>query len=144
MPRKQIKLPRHVRNYLRKEICDYEANIEYLKQLEDDILYSSGSNDGQPRGNKTGDSTAAKAEKLITSRAILIVTDKISKIKRALDKLSEDEYKDVEKIFFQRHSQAYAEIHDNISKDMYYDIMNKMIYLTAIEYGEIWREPKND
>ena len=43
-------------------------------------------------------------------------------------------YQAVKKIFFEHHSQIYAEVNDNITKDMYYNIMNKMIYLTALEF----------
>lgn len=31
-------------------------------------------------------------------------------------------------------SKSLDEVNDNITKDMYYNIMNKMIYLTAIEF----------
>ena len=68
---------------------------------------------------------------------MLIATKRVNNIERALHKLTEQEQKDVELIFFKGHSQVYAEMHDNISKDMYYNLMDKMIYLTAIEYDEI-------
>ena len=135
--RKQYKIPKHIRSYIKSELYNYEFNKKKLKQLEDDIINSGKDNDGQPRGNQVSDTTAQKAEKLITSRSILIVTAKIRNVERALSKLDEEDRKVVELIFFKGHNQVYAQMHDNISKDMYYDIMNKMIYLTAVEYGEI-------
>ena len=43
----------------------------------------------------------------------------------------------INKIFFEKHNQVYAEMNDGITKDMYYNIKNKMIYLTAIEFDLI-------
>ena len=135
--RKNYKIPKHIRNYIKSELYNYENNKKKLKELQDDIINSSIVNDGQPRGNSTSDVTCQKAEKLITSRSILIVTDKINKIDRALNKIDKLDREVVEIIFFKGHNQVYAQMHDNISKDTFYDVMNKMIYLTAVEYGEI-------
>lgn len=133
----KYKLPRHVRNFIKSELYNYEFNKKKLKEIQYDILYSSSTSDGQPRGNQTSDTTYQKTEKLITSRSILIVTDKINKIERALSKLNDSDKEIVDIIFFKGHNQIYAQMNDNITKDMYYNAMNKMIYLTAIEYGEI-------
>ena len=135
--RKNYKVPKHIRNYIKSELYNYEKNKRKLKELQDDIINASATNDGQPRGNQTSDTTFQKTEKLITSRSILIVTDKINKIERALDKLDKLDREVVEIIFFKGHNQVYAQMYDNISKDTYYDIMNKIIYLAAVEYGEI-------
>ena len=48
-----------------------------------------------------------------------------------------DEQEVVEYIFKDRCSQKRAEIMHYISKDSYYNTKNKIIYLTAIEFGEI-------
>ena len=133
----KYKLPKHVRNFIKSELYNYEFNKKKLKEMQDDILYATSTSDGQPKGNATSDATYNKVEKLITSRSILIVTDKINKIERALNKLDKSDKEVVELIFFKGHGQIYAQRNDNISKDIYYNTMNKMIYLTAIEYGEI-------
>ena len=73
----------------------------------------------------------------ITTRSVLIAVNKIRSIERALDQFSDQEKEDIKKIFFKGHSQVYAEINDGISKDMYYHLKDKMIYLTAVEYGQI-------
>ena len=133
----KYKLPKHVRNFIKSELYNYEFNKKKLQEMQDDILHATGTSDGQPKGNGTSDTTYNKVEKLITSRSILIVTDKINKIERAFNKLSEDDQEVVDLIFFKGHGQIYAQMNDNISKDVYYNTMNKMIYLTAIEYGEV-------
>ena len=40
----------------------------------------------------------------------------------------------VEKIFFERCNQAHMETYYYVTKDMYYNTMNKIIYLVAIEF----------
>ena len=133
----KYKLDKHIKKYIKSELYNYEKNKKKIEDIEKDIIEESGFNDGQPRGNATSDTTAKKAERLITTKSLLIATKRVNNIERALNKLNEQEKKDVELIFFKGHSQVYAEMHDNISKDMYYNIMDKMIYLTAIEYDEI-------
>ena len=135
--RKNYKLPKHIRNYIIQELYDYKANKKKLIELQNDIINSSNYSDGQPRGNQTSDTTAQKAEKLITSKSLLIVTSKINNIEKALDRLSEEDKKTVEIIFFKKKNQAQAETQYGISYATYYGIREKMIYLTAIEFGEI-------
>ena len=79
-------------------------------------------------------------DKSITTRGMLIAIEKVKNIERALDQFSDQEKEDIKKIFFKGHSQIYAEVNDGISKDMYYHLKDKMIYLTAIEYGQV--QPK--
>lgn len=135
--RKKYNLPKHVKSYITNELYNYENNKKKLIELQEDILFSSPSFDGQPRGNLSSDTTYKKAEKLISSRSILIVTDKIKKIENALNKLTVDEREIAELIFIKGHSQLYAQTYDYISKETYYHIKNKTIYLAAIEYGEV-------
>ena len=133
----RYKIDKHIKKYIKTELNNYENNKKKIQEIESNIIDETPYNDGQPRGNETSDTVAKKTNKLLTTRALLIATDKVNKIDRALTKLTEEEQRDVKCIFFKGHTQIYAELHDNISKDMYYNIMDKMIYLTAIEYGEI-------
>ena len=135
--RKNYKVPYHIRNFIKKELYNYISNEKLIKELEEKIIYESGYNDGQPRGNKTSNPTEQKALKIINSREILLVTKRQLQIKSALDKLSKEEAEMVDSIFFKGHSQVYCETHEFITKDVYYHIMNKMIYLTAVEYDLI-------
>ena len=135
--RKDYKLPKHVRNYIIQELYDYKSNKKRLIELQNDILFASNSPDGQPRGNMTSDPTAQKAEKLITSKSVLIVTEKINNVERALERLNEADKDVVDIIFFKKRNQAQAETQYGISYATYYGIRDKMIYLTAIEYGEV-------
>ena len=135
--RKNYKLDAHTRSYIKKELYNYEYNKRKLVELQEEILEGSPVQDGQPRGNTTSDTTFQKAEKLISSRSILIVTRKIQNIENAISKLNKEEQEIARVIFFKGHKQVYAQMHDNISKDTYYNVMNKTIYLTAIEFEMI-------
>lgn len=108
------KIDKHIKKYIMTELYNYEENKKKIEKL---VINSK--------------------DKSLTSRAILITTEKIKNIERALNKFNEQEKKDIEKIFFKGHSQIYAEMNDGISKDMYYHLKDKMIYLTAIEYEQI-------
>ena len=48
-----------------------------LKEEYNNIIHETHVNDGQPRGNKTGDPTASKAAKIVS------ISDKISAIEKA-------------------------------------------------------------
>lgn len=133
----RYKIDRHIKKYIKTELYNYENNKKKIKDIKEDIIDESSFSDGQPRGNETSDTVFKKTNKLLTTRALLIATEKVNKIEKALEKLSEEERRDVDLIFFKGHSQVHAELYDNISKDMYYNIMDKMIYLTAVEYEEI-------
>lgn len=107
--RKKYKLPLHIKNYVKNELYDYEKNKKIVKELQN---------------SKSNTST----------RTLLIASRRISQIETVYNKLPKEDKQAVKMIFFEHHSQIYAEVNDNITKDMYYNIMNKMIYLTALEF----------
>ena len=103
---KKYKLPLHIKNYIKTELYDYKKNKKLL--------------------NKINNNTS--------TRTYLLAIQRINKIDKVLNSLPKEDKQAVEKIFFEKHNQVYAEMNDNITKDMYYNIKNKMIYLTAIEF----------
>ena len=107
---KKYKLPLHIKNYIKTELYDYKKNKKLIDTLDKNNTHT---------------------------RTFLLAIQRINKIDKVYKKLSKEEKEAVEKIFFEKHNQAYAETHDNITKDMYYNIKNKMIYLTAIEFDLI-------
>lgn len=106
---KKYKLPLHIKNYIQTELYDYKKNDKLIKKLE----------------NNT------------STRTYLLAIQRLNKIEKVLNNLPKEDKEAVKKIFFERHNQVYAETHDGITKDMYYNIKNKMIYLTAIEFDLI-------
>ena len=108
------KLDKHIKKYIMAELYNYEENKRKIKKIVID-----------------------NNDKSNTTRAILIAIEKVKNIDRALERFNEQERSDIKKIFFKGHSQIYAEVNDGISKDMYYHLKDKMIYWTAVEYGQI-------
>lgn len=106
---KKYKLPLHIKKYVQTELYDYKKNKKFIDSLE----------------------------KSTSTRAFLLATQRINKIEKVYNKLPKEDKEAVKKIFFEKHNQVYAEMQDGISKDMYYNIKNKMIYLTSIEFDLI-------
>lgn len=109
----KYKLPLHIKNYVRQELYDFNKNKLLLKELE------------------------KKNSSEIVTRPMLIATQKICLIENVYNKLNDDEKELVKIIFFKKTNQAKAETYYYISKDAYYNMMNKMLYLTALEFDLI-------
>lgn len=107
---KKYKLPLHIKKYIQTELYDYKKNKKLIANLE---------------------------KENIQTRTFLLAIQRLNKIDKVINSLSREDKEAVEKIFFEKHNQVYAEMHDGITKDMYYNIKNKMIYLTAIEFDLI-------
>ena len=96
--------------------------------------------DGQPKGSGIGKPTEKKAIKIteqMSTKRILKAEKNMQGIKRAFARLAKEEMEVVELIFKEGKSQIYAQMNYGISKDTYYNTMNKIIYITALEFGEI-------
>lgn len=108
--RNRYKLPLHIKNYVKKELYDYRKNKNKLEEIQ---------------------STS------ISTRTILIATQRLEQIEKVYNELSKEDKKMVEKIFFEKCNQVYMETNYYITKDMYYNTMNKMLYLLATEFDLI-------
>lgn len=143
--RANYEVPKEVREIIIKELYTYWKNIEKLEQLKEqrqNLIDSSAKHDitGISSKYKINNPTESKAIKLaeeMSTRAYIRASERIDYIKKAMELLSQDEQEVVEYIFKERCSQKRAEIVHYISKDSYYNTKNKIIYLTAIEFGEI-------
>ena len=99
----RYKLPWHVRQYVKTELLEYKANRKILDQL---------------KGN---------------TKALLLAERRLRQIDIVLESLNKEDRDVAEIIFFEKYSQAGAETAKNVSKAMYYNCMNKVIYLVAKE-----------
>lgn len=99
----KYKTPWHIRQYVKRELMDYKTNRKILDQL---------------KGN---------------TRALLLAERRLRQIDTVLERLNKEDREVAEAIFFQKYSQAGAETAKNISKAMYYNCMNKVIFLVAQE-----------
>lgn len=97
------KLPWHVRQYVKKELMDYKNNKKLV-------------------ANYKGD-----------TRGLILANMRLTQIENVLNRLNKEDREAAELIFIDKYSQSGAEIAKGISKAAYYNAMNKVIYLTAIE-----------
>lgn len=138
MSRINYKVPRWVKKKIENELYQYWDNKKELEEMQKDIIESSPEPpDGQPKGNSISNSTEQKAIKLRTSRSILAMERRLKYIENAVARLNEEEKRIFEIIFKERHNQKMAETYKYISSDSYYNVYRKIIYYTAIEFGEI-------
>ena len=131
------RVPFNTKKRVKEELYGYWDNQKKLEELKKEIIESSpGPADGQPKGNGTGNPTESKAIRMMTSRAILVVAERLHYIDNAVSRLNEEEREIFEIIFKKKLNQRAAETYECISKSQYYNLYNKIIYLAAIELGE--------
>lgn len=97
------KLPWHVRQYVKKELMDYKSNVKLLKSYKGD------------------------------TRGLILAHKRLAQIEKVYQKLNKEDKEAAEAIFIDHYTQAGAEVAKGISKAAYYNVMNKVIYLTAVE-----------
>lgn len=138
MSRANYKVPKWVKKKIENELYQYWDNQKELLEMQQDILDESPNPpDGQPRGNATSNPTEQKTIKLRTTRSILAIERKLGYIEKAVARLNKEEQEIFEIIFKEKHNQKMAETYKYISKDSYYNTYNKIIFLAAVEFGEI-------
>lgn len=114
--RKDYKLKYHLRNYIKQELYDFNKNKQILNDLQKNIT---------------------KSNQTVNSNTLLILAKKITSIERVYSNLNKEEQELFNIIFEKGCNQLYAKTYYNVTKDMYYNAMNKIIYLTAKEYEQI-------
>lgn len=97
------KLPWHIRQYVKQELLDYKRNKQLLNGFN------------------------------VSTRTLLLAEKRIKSIENVLNRLNEEDREIADIIFIEQYSQAGAEVAHAITKAMYYNCMNKVIYLTAKE-----------
>lgn len=107
------KVSYHLRNYIKQELYDYNRNKQILQDL------------------------TMKNTSKVTTKTLLILTKKVNCIENVYNRLNENEKELFNIIFEKGCNHLYAKTYYNITKDMYYNGMNKIIYLTAQEYEQI-------
>lgn len=107
MQEKKYKIPWHVRSYCKQELMDYQKNVKLLSEYK-----------GSTRG-------------------LLIAERRVKQVREALEQLNAEEMEIVKLIFFDKLTQAQAEVNHYITKAQYYYAMNKAIYLCAVSMDMI-------
>lgn len=99
----KYKIPWHVRQYVKKELMDYKSNKKLV-------------------ANYKGD-----------TRGLILVNMRLNQIENVLNRLNKEDREAAELIFIDKYTQSGAEIARGLSKAAYYNAMNKIIYLVAVE-----------
>lgn len=97
------KIPWHVRQYVKKELMDYKGNKKLV-------------------ANYKGD-----------TRGLILVNTRLAQIENVLQRLNKEDREAAEIIFIDQYTQSGAEIAKGLSKAAFYNAMNKVIYLVAVE-----------
>lgn len=128
------KLSRELKKRMEKELRQYWDNVHKLEQLKKEIIEETASGDGQPRSNTTSDPTSQKALKLISTRSIALLSERILYVTKTINRLKPFEQDIFNLIFKENKDWLYCETMKNVSKTTYYNIMNKSIYYLAEEW----------
>lgn len=99
----KYKIPWHVRQYVKKELMDYKSNKKLIAKYKGD------------------------------TRGLILANMRLKQIENVLNTLNKEDREAAELIFIDKYTQSGAEIAKGISKAAYYNAMNKVIYLVAIE-----------
>ena len=99
----KYKVPWHVRQYVKKELMDYKSNKRLVAKYKGD------------------------------TRGLILANMRLTQIENVLNSLNKEDREAAELIFIDHYTQSGAEIAKGLSKAAYYNAMNKVIYLTAIE-----------
>lgn len=99
----KYKIPWHVRQYVKKELMDYKSNKKLIAKYKGD------------------------------TRGLILVNMRLKQIENVLNSLNKEDREAAELIFIDKYTQSGAEIARGLSKAAYYNAMNKIIYLVAVE-----------
>ena len=99
----KYKIPWHVRQYVKKELMDYKNNKRLIAKYKGD------------------------------TRGLILATMRLKQIENVLNSLNKEDREAAELIFIDKYTQSGAEIAKGLSKAAYYNAMNKVIYLVAVE-----------
>lgn len=136
------KVPNHVKRNIINELYLYWKNKKELDEIEQEIVDESPNNPEvniKPK-NKVSKPAESKALRIIgtkSTRAFIIAQRRIGYIENAIKRLNDEDREVFELIFRDGYSQQKAYFEKGVSKDTYYNVYNKIIYLVAIEFGEI-------
>ena len=97
------KIPWHIRQYVKQELLDYKKNKKLFAKC---------------KGN---------------TRGLLLLKIRLEQIETVFNSLNKEDREAAELIFIDKYTQSGAEIAKGLSKSAYYNAMNKVIYLAAVE-----------
>ena len=131
------KISKEVKKRMDRELRQYWDNIKKIEKLRSDIIEESNNGEGGTKSNTTSDPTYQKAIKLLSTRGLTLLEERILYVSNTIKRLTPFERKVFNLIFKDGCDSLYCETYEHISKSTYYNIYNKSIYYLAEEFGEI-------
>ncbi len=135
-------VPKNVKHKITIELYQYWENKRQLAEYNLDVIDSTPEHDetGIKSKYQISKPTENKAIKLAdaSTRLIMEASKRIRYIDSAMKRLNDEDKIVVEYIFRDGLSQIQAETQKNIAYDTYYNAKRKIIYYTALEFGEIF------
>ena len=137
-----MKIPAPIYRHIEFELYGFDKTKAELNELREDILIGSGG--GSDLGTTimsgtTSDTTGKKAERLLTSQAIIQTMKTVNAIERALSRLG-DNHRAVFQLKYRQQlpwQQVCEEI--PIAERTYFLLRKEMVYLIGLELGWIKR-----
>lgn len=133
----KYKVEATLKGFIITELTKFEENKKKLAELKKNIIEETPSSDnvGSGKTNKISSAVESKVIKIESDADIIVLTKKVEAISRAYKKLKDWEAELAESIFTYGHTQVYCQMHKPYyMKDTYYNVKNKLIYYTAIEF----------
>lgn len=137
--RANYKIPKGLKRYILNELYQYWENKRQLEELEDEEDTTSKNETGIRPKNQVNRPTENKALKNLSKKSTrhqLAIERKVRCIDEVYKRLNKEEQDLFNLMFRDGYSQQKAE-EKGISYDTYYNTQNKIVYLTALEFGEI-------
>ena len=81
------KLSKDLKKRMEKELRQYWGNIKKIEQLEKEIIEESGTGNTQGKTNVTSDPTSQKVLKLISTRSLILLNQRIMYVANTINRL---------------------------------------------------------
>lgn len=103
------KIPKEIKNKMERELRQYWNNIKKIERLEKEIIEEANRDDGQFRSNTTSDPTSQKALKLLSTRSIIVLNERILYVTKVINRLKPFEKEVFNMIFKNNYDCIYCE-----------------------------------
>jgi len=130
-----MKLDKRIYKYIEYELYNYNNSKENLEEMKRQIIETSGSNDGQPRGNEVSSQTENKAIKIMASTAIASTERIIKAIDEALYELGGTYRRLFEMKYVKKEGIVKICNEISMSERSFYNYKDRLVYTVAQKLG---------
>ena len=133
-----MKIEKSVFRYIEYELYHYEQYKKEIKIERDNIIESSPSFDGQPKGHDVGSPTESKGIKLLTSKGLRGMENVVDAVDTMKKRLTETHYKLFVACYVQKRRDRYSLCDElGISEATFTRYKRQVIEFIGLELGVI-------